>query len=376
MEKALALAEQGRWNTCPNPTVGALLMRDGHIVAEGWHKAYGGPHAEIECLRDARDKGIHPAGCTMVVTLEPCNHQGKTPPCTESIIAAGISKVVVGLRDPNPEAGGGIEKLRSCGIEVEEDVAADLCRDAIADFMVWQNTTRPFVILKMASTLDGRIATRTGQSQWISGEQSRAMVHALRGGVGLCGGAVLIGGGTYRSDNPKLTVRNDNAELRHPLACILTSRLPSPATDSYLLRQRPQDTIFLASPAAAASPTALALRETGVRVWSVAPPENMPNPRLSGHGPNLTEVLCRIRQDLGCPYVLCEGGGTMALSLLEKGLVDIFYLHISPTIMGDNEARPLFNGRSPMTMSEALRMRTTHIGMCGQDVHMTLRPLA
>lgn len=374
MMHALELAERGRWLACPNPTVGAVLVRQGQIVAEGWHKAHGEAHAEIECLRNARDKGVNPAECTLVVTLEPCNHYGKTPPCSESIIAAGITHVVVGMRDPNPKAAGGLEKLQGCGVQVECGVCEDACRDSIADFIIWQEQKRPFVILKMATTLDGRIATRSGQSHWVSGEESREQVHILRGGVGNSGGAVLIGGGTFRADNPKLTVRTTTPAMAHPLACILTSRLPAPTVESYLLQQRPHETIFLASPAAAASPTAVALRDLGVRVWSVPP---MPNTHRSSsivQSPDLAELLCRLRQELGCPYVLCEGGGTLALSLLEKGLVDVFMLHIAPLVLGDNEARPLFTGHSPLTMAEALRLRISDTRMCGQDLHLTLRP--
>lgn len=382
MRHALTLAERGRWYTSPNPTVGAVLVREGQIVAEGWHKACGQPHAEVECLRDAQAKNVNPAECTLVVTLEPCNHHGKTPPCTESIIAAGIPHVVVGLRDPNPKAAGGIEKLQDCGIKVEYGICEQECRDSLADFLLWHSSERPFVILKMAATLDGRIATRSGQSQWVSGEESRAQVQKLRGGIAAAGGAVLIGGGTFRADNPRLTVREGanamaGAAPCHPLACILTSRLPAPSSESYLLQQRPHETLFFASPAASASPTAHALRAMGVRVWSVPPQEKIRGAAPAGsHGqsPNLESLLCRIRQELHCPYVLCEGGGTLALSLLESGLVDMFMLHLAPLIMGDNEARPLFNGRSPLNMAEALRMRITETRMCGPDLHVVLRP--
>lgn len=379
MRRALSLAEKGRWLACPNPTVGAVLVKEGQIVAEGWHSAYGQAHAEVECLRDAQAKGINPAECSLVVTLEPCNHHGKTPPCTETIIAAGISHVVIGTRDPNPKAAGGIEKLQACGVRVEYGVCEQDCRDSISDFLLWNSSDRPFVILKMATTLDGRIATRSGHSQWVSSEESRAQVHRLRAGIAQCGGAVLIGGGTFRADNPKLTVRSENLPLRHPLACILTSRLPAPTTDSYLVQQRPQETLFLASPAAAASPTAHALRDMGVRVWSVPPQEKSARdtaPSSYGQSPDLELLLCRIRQELHCPYVLCEGGGMLALSLLENGLVDMFMLHIAPIILGDNEARPLFNGRSPLNMAEALRLRITDSHMCGPDMHLRLRPRA
>ncbi len=378
MDRAVALAERGRWKTCPNPTVGAVLVRDGVVLAEGWHTACGQPHAEVECLRDARAKNIDPADCTLVVTLEPCNHQGKTPPCTEAILGAGIRHVVAGLRDPNPRAAGGLEYLAEHGVRVEYGIREQQCRDLIADFLIRQTTERPYVLLKMAATLDGRIGARTGHSRWISDEASRAAVQRLRAGVGYCGGAVLIGGGTFRTDNPRLDVRPAEAGLpcdqtgpdavpRHPLACIMTSRLPAPGADIFLLRERPGETLFLATPAAAASPLAAGLRERGVRIWGIAP-------AAPGQGPDLEHILIRLRQELGCPYVLCEGGGKLALSLLNAGLVDEFRLHLSPRILGDNQARPLFDGRSPLSMEEALRLRITAHALCRQDLHITLRP--
>lgn len=369
MRHAVALAEPCRWNACLNPAVGAVLVRDGVMVAEGCHTAYGQAHAEVECLRDAAAKGVDTAQCTLVVTLEPCNHFGQTPPCTHAIVEAGIKHVVIGLRDPNPKAAGGLEYLESHGVRVEQGVEEQLCRDLVADFLIRQTTERPYVILKLASTLDGRIATRSGHSQWVSSNASRARVQTLRAGVAQCGGAVLIGGGTFRADNPHLTVRNADGTHcgPHPLACIVTSRLPQNDADYFLLRERTEETIFLATPAAAASPAAHALREKGVRVWDVAPARK-------GHGPDLENSLVRIRKELNSPYVLCEGGGRLGLSLMEAGLVDEFHLHLAPCILGDNASHPVFDGRSPERMSEALRLRITRQELCGPDLHIILRP--
>ncbi len=368
MREAIALAEQGRWKACPNPTVGAVLARDNRIVARGWHHQAGQDHAEVDCLKDAAARGVDPKGCTLVVTLEPCNHQGKTPPCTQAILDAGISRVVMGLADPNPLAAGGAARLREAGVEVLGPVCETECRDLVADFLVWQSTDRPYVILKMAATLDGRIATRNGQSQWITCEASRREVHAVRAGLGLCGGAVLVGGGTFRTDNPRLTARGDKADGPQPLACLLTSRLPKPDADFHLLKERPEQTVFLASPAAAASTAAQALRQTGARVLALGP---------GAHGgPDFPRMFHVLRQELGCPYVLCEGGGRLALALLEAGFVDEFRLHLAPMILGDNEARPLFAGRALQSLSEALRLRISHTSLCGDDIHMLLRPVA
>ena len=373
MRQAVALAERGRWAVCPNPTVGAVLVRQGQVVAEGWHKAYGQAHAEVECLRDAAAKGVDPSECTLVVTLEPCSHHGKTPPCTAAILEAGIKHVVVGMRDPNPEAAKGIEFLTAQGVRVVCGVEEALCHDLVADYLTLLTTELPYVILKMAATLDGRIGTRTGHSRWVSGEASRHSVHALREGLALCGGAVFIGGGTLRADNPKLTVRyQDHAyDGPQPLACVLTSRLPAVGSSVYLVQERPNHTIFLTPPATAASPVAQSLRERGVRVWSV---ESSMDPGPGGRSPDMHALLCRLRQELNCPYILCEGGGKLALSLLNAGLVHEFRLHLNPCVLGDNASRPLFDGRSPAQMDEALPLRIVAHEMCGSDLHITLRP--
>ncbi|MSS26693.1 bifunctional diaminohydroxyphosphoribosylaminopyrimidine deaminase/5-amino-6-(5-phosphoribosylamino)uracil reductase RibD [Desulfovibrio sp. PG-178-WT-4] len=368
MREAIALAEQGRWKACPNPTVGAVLLRDGQIVARGWHHEAGQDHAEVDCLKDAAAHGVNPKGCTLVVTLEPCNHQGKTPPCTQAILDAGVSRVVMGLADPNPLAAGGAARLREAGVEVLGPVCETECRDLVADFLVWQSTDRPYLILKMAATLDGRIATRNGHSQWITCEASRREVQDLRAGLGLCGGAVLVGGGTFRADNPLLTARGGCADAPQPLACLLTSRLPKPDADFHLLKERPEQTVFLASPAVAASTAAQALRQIGARVLALGPGPH--------GGPDFREMFRALRQDLGCPYVLCEGGGRLALALLEAGFVDEFRLHLAPLVLGDNEARPLFAGRAPQSLSEALRLRISRTSLCGDDIHILLRPLA
>lgn len=365
MREAIALAERGRFATCPNPCVGAVLVRDGRKVAEGSHRGFGKAHAEIDCLEDALAKGIDPAGATMVVTLEPCRHHGKTPPCVDALQKAGITRLVYGTRDPNPEARGGADWLAQAGMEVVGPVLEQQCRDLIADFTVWQTTDRPYIILKLASTLDGRIATRTGHSRWISSEAAREQVHRLRAGIGRCHGAVLIGGGTFRADNPQLSARGKDA-AEQPLACVLTSRLPKPDSEFELLRERAADTIFFASPAATASTTAGALRKLGCRVIAIGP---------SGRGsPDFISMFATIRKDLHCPYVLCEGGGRLALSLLENGLVDEFHLYLAPVILGDNDARPLFSGRAPLSLDEALRLRICETDDQAGDIFLLLRP--
>lgn len=367
MLKALALAEKGRFHACPNPCVGAILLKDGEIIGRGWHHHAGAPHAEIECLQNCRENGHDPKGATMVVTLEPCAHFGKTPPCADALIAAGVAKLVYGAADPNPQAQGGLEKLRQAGIEVIGPVCEEKCRDMIADFIVWQTTQRPYIILKLASTLDGRIATRTGHSRWISASGSRELVHEMRAGIAACNGAILIGGGTFRADNPSLIARAGcNASATQPLACILTSRLPKKDADFHLLKDSPERTVFFASPAVAASTAAEALRQLGCRIFAIG--------QNAGGGPDFSLMFRIIREELGCLYTLCEGGGHMALSLLEERYVDEFHLHMAPLILGDNDAIPLFSGRSPLELDEALALRFCGVSLWAGDAHLLLRP--
>jgi diaminohydroxyphosphoribosylaminopyrimidine deaminase/5-amino-6-(5-phosphoribosylamino)uracil reductase len=371
MREALRLAEQGRYAACPNPTVGAVLVRDGHCVARGFHRAAGQAHAEVACLQDAAARGVPAPEATLVVTLEPCNHHGRTPPCVKAILEAGIGRVVIGARDPNPLASGGAAALRSAGVEVVEGVLERECRDLIADFLVWQTTERPYVILKMAATLDGRIAARNGHSQWISSENSRLRVRQWRAGIGQCGGAVLVGGGTFRADNPHLTARGEFAAGAQPLACILTSHLPGAGENFHLLAERPEQTIFFTPPAVAASDRAEKLRARGVRVLDYG---HGPKDGEGKDGADLPLALSALRRETGCPYVLCEGGGRLALSLLEAGLVDEFRLHLAPKILGDGEAVPLFTGRTPEGMGQALSLRLSGASLCGGDAHLVLRP--
>jgi diaminohydroxyphosphoribosylaminopyrimidine deaminase/5-amino-6-(5-phosphoribosylamino)uracil reductase len=377
MVQAVGLAREYKFRTRPNPCVGALLVKDGMVAAHGVHKGAGSPHAEAEVLKDAAQKGVDPADCTLLVTLEPCRHQGRTPPCTEAIAAAGIRRLLVGTLDPNPEASGGAELLRSRGLSVEVGVAEQECLDLIDDFITWQTTDRPYVLLKLAGTLDGRIAARTGHSRWISSRESRAAAHLLRRRMQ----AVLIGGNTFYRDDPKLTFRPDDpaqpeaGEEEQPLAVVASSRLPDAGQSMYLLRHRAAKTIFWTTAAAAAGPKAEALRRLGARVIGLP---SKAGPALRGRGMraelDVGEGLVALRRELDCAYVLCEGGGCLGLSLLDKGLVGEFLLHLAPKILGDDEAVPLFVGRSPMHIDQALQLRITDTARFGNDVRLALRP--
>lgn len=363
MRHAAALAERGRGATAPNPCVGAVLVLDGMVVAEGWHQRFGGPHAEPNCLADARSKGVDPADCALFVTLEPCNHHGKTPPCSHAVAEAGVKTVYVGCADFNPHAEGGAEYLRNHGVEVVMGVEEELCRDLVADFRAWQTTDRPYLFLKMATTLDGKIATRTGHSKWITGEESRADVHRLRA---LCQ-AVIVGGGTLRADDPRLNVRRAEPGRAQPLAVVVTTNLPGADEDLFLLRERADETIFWTSEEAATSPKGKALAVLGCRVWAL--------PRSAdGEGLELSRGLARLREEAHAWYALCEGGGTLALRFLEAGLMDEFRLYVAPRIVGDEEAVNLFSGRAPETMDQALDLRCAGTRASGEDTLITYRP--
>lgn len=369
MRQAIALAAQARFTAAPNPCVGAVLVREGQVVASGFHAAYGQPHAEVECLRDAAARGVDPAGCTLYVTLEPCNHHGKTPPCTGAILEAGVRHVVVGAMDPNPLAAGGAAFLRERGVLVETDAlgpdCAQACQDLLADFLVFQRTPRAVCLLKLAATLDGRIATRAGHSQWISGPESRRQVHVMRSQVQ----AVMVGGQTFRQDDPALTCRLEDGDICcQPFAVVVTSSLPPPSSTCQLLSQRPSQTIFFTPESIAAGHAATALRDCGATVWGL--------PLAAGAvgGLDLAAGLARLRQELGCLHVLCEGGGSLGRSLLEQGLADELHLYLSPMILGDANAAPVLTGRAPLVMDDAIRLRYLDVSRVGKDLRLVCRP--
>jgi diaminohydroxyphosphoribosylaminopyrimidine deaminase/5-amino-6-(5-phosphoribosylamino)uracil reductase len=365
MREAIELAGKGRWHAAPNPMVGAVLVRDGRVVARGWHAAFGREHAEIACLRDARENGVDPAACVLVVTLEPCRHHGKTPPCTEAILEAGIRRVIVGMADVDAAASGGAEDLRAAGVQVEMGVLEEACRDLASDFLIWQTTERPYVILKMAASLDGRIAVRSGGARF-SSEASQRKVMELREGVGLAGGAILVGGNTLTQDDPRLTARLPTA-LRQPLAAVIISRLPGIEAPFQLIRNRPAECVFFSSAAQAASPNAQALRRKGARIYGL-------DRTVSGRGLHMGQMLVQLRQAERCLYVLCEGGGRLGLSLLEQGLVDEFHLHLAPLVLGDAEACPLFAGRSADSIADAIRLRRERVETADGDTLLFFRP--
>jgi len=363
MARAVELAYRGRGATAPNPCVGAVLVDGGRIVAEGWHHRYGGLHAERECLADARERGIDPRGMTMYVTLEPCNHTGKTPPCVDALIEAGVAEVVVGTLDPNPVAAGGADRLTANGIKVTCGVLEQECLDLTADFRLWKDSHSPYNIVKMAATLAGRIASRFRRPEPVSSPESFDRVHELRSRVD----AVVIGGGTFHADDPSLNCRLPSlpADFIQPLAVIVTSRLPAAPEQFGLLRARPERTVFMTTEDAARSRQADQLRERGTSVW--------PLPGQPGNL-SLTPGFERLRYDLGCHYTLIEGGGRFAMNCALQGLADEFVHFVTPRILGDDQAPAAYSGREGVTMAQALNLRIVRAEPSGRDLMLVLRP--
>ena len=364
MREACKEAQNARWQTFPNPNVGACLVYNDQILARGYHHGAGLPHAEIDCLGNAPLQDLPLKDCTLYVTLEPCNHFGKTPPCSHALLQSGVGHVVFGLDDPNPLARGGAQLLQANGVDVRGGVLADECEDTLADFLLWQKEKRPFVLLKMAATLDGRIATRANHSQWISGEKARKEVHELRAALGHIGGAIMIGGNTFRQDNPSLTARLEGKDSPQPKAIIVTQNLPAKDDAFIRLQQYPRTTIFATT---SRDTTKIHdLQDLGVCVERL--------PQKEGKV-DFEHFLKNCFERFAFPYVLCEGGGVLAQSLLAQNLIDEMHLYLSPLLLCDNEAKPLFTGASPQKLSDGFRLKTKAVSLAGEDIHAVFRPL-
>jgi diaminohydroxyphosphoribosylaminopyrimidine deaminase/5-amino-6-(5-phosphoribosylamino)uracil reductase len=352
MLKALSLAKRAKGFTSPNPCVGAVVVKNGIIVGQGRHRKAGGPHAEVEALDDA---GPRAAGATLYVTLEPCNHFGKTPPCTHKIMGSNIKKVVVGCKDPNPfVGGGGIRFLEDKGIEVVSGVLKEEAETLIEDF-IWyvRNDKKPFVIMKTASTLDGRTATRTGDSKWITGGASRAFVHQIRHETD----AILIGSGTLHSDNPSLTSRIEGVETKDPARIILDTHLTIKENAMVLSQASKARTIIVTHPHAAPEKRAF-LEKKGAEIMDVG----LRDGRL-----DLQELMIKLGQ---MPFlsVLIEGGGTVAGAALRAGIVNKLLLFMAPRIMGGSDGRPMFEGRGPEWIKDALALKKLSLDRFEDDI--------
>jgi len=334
MKLAIDLAESGEGDVNPNPLVGAVVVNDGRIVGRGYHRQFGGPHAEIHALDEAGDAA---RGATLYVTLEPCCHYGKTPPCTDRILAAGIRRVVVATVDPNPAISGrGLATLRAAGVEVTEGVESEAALRQTEIFRKYITTGLPFVHLKLATSLDGKIATRTGDARWITGEASRVRAHRLRRRHA----AILVGIGTALRDDPRLDVRHVFGRNPTPIVLDASGRLPVTA---HLLGAGRSPIV-----AAVAAPPERrrALERAGCRVWEL--------PTADG-GVDLPALLRRVGED-GLDSVLIEGGGETAASFLAAGLVDRVSFFVAPLVIGGRDAVPAVGGRGVDRVAEAIRL--------------------
>lgn len=354
MARALQLAERGLYTTDPNPRVGCVLVRDGAIVGEGWHARAGEPHAEVHALRAAGERA---RGATAYVTLEPCCHHGRTPPCSDALIAAGVARVVVGLQDPNPRvAGGGLAQLEAAGIETRSGLLAAESEALNPGFVSRMRRGRPYVRCKLAMSLDGRTAMASGESKWITGEHARADVQRLRARSS----AIVTGIGTVLADDPALTARLPEGVASQPLRVVLDHALRTP-------------------------PTARLLREPGATLVIGTSEAEAPREALLAAGAEI--VLLNASQDRMAPAevlevlaareineVLLEGGATLAGAFLQSGLIDELVIYMAPALMGDG-ARGLFHLPGLERMDQKLALDVRDIRKVGVDWRITAQVL-
>ena len=349
MQLALALAERGRGHVGPNPMVGAVIVRDGRVLAQGWHHRYGSLHAERDALASCTESA---AGATMYVTLEPCCHHGKQPPCTDAIIEAGISRVVMAMTDPNPLVSGhGASILREHGIEVTAGVLEAGARHLNRIFIKYITTHIPWVVMKWAMTLDGRIASVSGDSEWVSGEESRHLGHRLRGSYM----GILAGIGTVLADDPMLNCRIDG--MRQPVRIIADSFASLPV-DSAIVRSAGSYRTVCAHTAAAPAERTGNLRALGVETLECAAED--------GHV-SMTDLMCRLGA-MGLDSVLVEGGGELGWSIVSEGLADEYYVFTAPKIIGGSSAKGPVGGKGFGLMREAAGLWVESVERSGEDI--------
>lgn len=353
MHHALELARRGTGRVAPNPRVGCVIVHDGKIIAEGWHDAFGGPHAEIHALRQLERI---PADATMYVTLEPCAHHGKTPPCADAIIASGIRRVVVGMTDPNTLVSGrGIERLRQAGVDVITDVCSADCHWVNRGFTHVMTHKRPYIIAKVAQSLDGCVASWNGTSKWITSPGSRCAVHALRNEVD----AVLTGIGTVLADDPTFTVRH--VEGRTPPRIVLDTALRTPLMSALVASIDKAPVIICCADDRADSYDASALRDRGCTIIGLP---------VADDQLLVEDLLDTCVNTLGLTSIMLEAGPTLVTSMVRAHAIHELHLHTAPILLGDGLR---WCGLRPDSPSQAQRWHTHTIGMVDGDVHHILR---
>lgn len=355
MAQALALAERGLYGTTPNPRVGCVLVRDGAVLAEGWHARAGGPHAEAAAIAQASGRGVSLRGATAYVTLEPCNHQGRTPPCARALIEAGVARVVIAMADPNPTASGGMQALREAGITVECGLLQAEAEALNPGFIARVTRQRPWVRMKIAASLDGRTALADGRSQWITGAAARQDGHQWRARA--C--AILTGIGTVRDDDPQLNVR-DVDTTRQPLRVVIDSRLETPLSARILQGSK---TLLLSAIDDPAREAAYAVR--GVEV------ERVPsNAQGKTDLPLVLETLAR----RGINELHVEAGAKLNGSLLREGCVDELLIYLAPSVIGDT-GLGMFALPPLAELAAQQRLQFTDVSQIGDDLRILARVL-
>lgn len=356
MRRAMELAERGVGFTNPNPMVGAVIVKGGKVIGEGWHERCGEWHAERNAFKNCT---VPAEGATMYVTLEPCCHYGKTPPCTEAIIEHGIARVVVGMEDPNPlVAGKGIALLREAGIEVVCGVEEEALREQNRVFLKYISTKLPWVAMKTAMTLDGKIATRTGDSKWITGAEARAYVHELRHRFM----AIVVGIGTAVADDPLLNCRIEGRGVRQPIRVVVDSNARL-SLDSQLVKTAGEYRTIVAYTRFAPEESVKALREAGVEMLLCKEKEGLVDVR------NLLELLGQS----GIDSILLEGGGSLNYTFLAEGLADELYAFIAPKIVGGMNAKTPVEGAGMEKMADAINLELENVLNIGHDVLLKLK---
>lgn len=350
MKHALELSKQGIGNVNPNPLVGAVIVKNNKIIGEGYHHIYGGDHAEVDAFKNSIEDVT---GSTMYVTLEPCSHYGNTPPCAKTIVEKGIKKVIIGLKDPNPLVSGkGIKILQDNGIEVVTGILEDECKKINEIFLKYITTNLPFCIMKTAMTLDGKIASYTGDSKWITNEASRNYVHKLRNKVS----GIMVGIGTILSDNPFLTTRLDNGGI-DPQRIIVDSSLRIPL-DSNVINNNSKAITIIATTEEASEKKIKTLEDMGVCVIVTPLKENKVDLV------SLMHTLGKFKID----SILLEGGSTLNYTALKENLIDKIYSFISPKFIGGSSAKTPIGGEGISLMKDAVNLKDISIHNFSSDI--------
>jgi diaminohydroxyphosphoribosylaminopyrimidine deaminase/5-amino-6-(5-phosphoribosylamino)uracil reductase len=352
MKRALRLAAKGRGRTSPNPMVGAVIVSRSRIVGQGYHHRAGDPHAEVLALKAA---GKRARGGTLYVTLEPCCHTRKrTPPCVPALVESGLRRVVVAMPDPNPQVKGrGVSRLRRAGIDVTVGCCREESEQLNEAYIHWIKTGRPFLILKAAMTLDGKIATASGESRWITGKEARLQVHRLRSQVD----AVMVGIGTVLHDDPQLTARPLGNRARQPVRVILDSRLRIPL-NAKVLSTKVGGEVMIVTTRHADKPRIEDLQRLGATIV-IVPAE---------HGRvSLNACLTELGRQ-GITSVLLEGGSEMNASALSAGLVHRLLLYVAPALLGGQDAKGVFGGTSPTSLTDAILVTDIQVKRIGRDI--------